>query len=187
MRPVPPLVSLARRHAADTGFTRSCTDGHGRLMAALAAGAESVGEAGTGCGVGTAWLRSGLRDGGRITTVELDAERAAFAASLFADDQAVTVLSDDWRALFRHAPFDLLFLDGGGGSAEIDVVVDLVRPGGTVVLDDFSPNADWPRRFQGAVDEPRMTWLTDPRFAAVEVGTDPDPAPHTVAIVATRR
>ena len=35
----------------------------------------------------------------------------------------------------------------------------LLRPGGTVVIDDLTPATDWPPRFDGQVDEARMHWL----------------------------
>ena len=76
-------------------------------------------------------------------TVELDAERAAAASRLFADDENVTVLHGDWHELMPpEAPFDLLFYDGGGKQhPELDgeQVIGLLAPGGTVVMDDLTP------------------------------------------------
>ena len=45
-------MDLARRES----FAHSCRPEHGRLLYALAAGAGTIGETGTGCGVGLAWL-----------------------------------------------------------------------------------------------------------------------------------
>ena len=103
-------VDLARR----LGFANSCRPEHGRLLYALAAGAGTIGETGTGCGVGLAWLASGARPGTRLVSVEIDTERAGLVASLFADLPHVAVLPGDWREIYRAAPFDLLVLDGGG-------------------------------------------------------------------------
>jgi hypothetical protein len=36
----------------------------------------------------------------------------------------------------------------------------LLRPGGTVVIDDLTPADHWPPRFRGEVDGVRMHWLT---------------------------
>ncbi|HEY3504565.1 MAG TPA: class I SAM-dependent methyltransferase [Actinocatenispora sp.] len=178
-------MTRARAAAAAAGFGFSCTDGVGRLLATLAAAAGTgpVGEAGTGYGVGTAWLRSGLADDARLVTVERDAARAASTAALFADDPAVVVLTDDWQALAVHGPYRLLFCDGGAKQGGPDAVYELVAPGGVVVLDDFTPSPGWPPTYRGRPDELRLSWLTDPRFVAVEVGTATD----ATAIVATRR
>jgi predicted O-methyltransferase YrrM len=40
----------------------------GRLLFALAARAQPIGETGTGCGVGLAWLASGARPGTRLVS-----------------------------------------------------------------------------------------------------------------------
>lgn len=184
-RAVPELVVRARRNAENAGFTRSCLDEVGRLLATLAAaaGPGPVAEAGSGYGVGTAWLRSGLPAGARLVTVENDPGRAAATAELFAGDPAVLVLADDWTALAGHSPYRLLFCDGGAKAGGPDSVVDLLLPGGVVVLDDFTPTPDWPPTFRGRPDPARLAWLTDPRFVAVEVGT----APGAAALAATRR
>ena len=51
---LPPLVEPAAGLARQEGFESSCRPEHGRLLFALAAGAELIGETGTGCGVGLA-------------------------------------------------------------------------------------------------------------------------------------
>ena len=73
---LPPLVERAVDLARRLGFANSCRPEHGRLLHALAAGAGTIGETGTGCGVGLAWLASGARPGTRLVTVEIDTERA---------------------------------------------------------------------------------------------------------------
>lgn len=183
-RPVPERVQRAQAAAERSGFPLSCVDGHGRLLASLAAAAQgAVGETGTGCGVGTAWLRSGLRDGLCLITVEDAAERATTAATLFADDPAVTVLHSDWRVLADHGPFHLLFADGGFPKDEPDAACDLVVAGGVVVMDDFTPSDAWPPIFEGQPDSRRLAWFHHPAFVTVDVQT----APGHVSLIATRR
>src|ERR1700761_8182870 len=89
---LPPLVERAGSLARHEGFGNSCRPEHGRLLLALAAGAAAIGETGTGCGVGLAWLASGARPGTRLVSVEIDAERAELVASLFADLPHLAVL-----------------------------------------------------------------------------------------------
>ncbi|MFH9590305.1 transferase [Streptomyces luteogriseus] len=95
----------------------------------------------------------------------------------------VSVLTGDWRLLERHAPFDVFFCDGGGKRDDPGRVVELLSPGGILVLDDFTPSAEWPPRFEGEVDELRLFHLTHPDLDATEVLT----TPTTSAVVAARR
>ncbi|MFF6912479.1 class I SAM-dependent methyltransferase [Streptomyces sp. NPDC012466] len=185
VRAVPSRVEAAERLAAEAGFEKSCIREVGRLLRTAAAAKPGgvVAESGTGSGVGTAWLHSGLGEGARLVTVERDAELARRAAGVFADDSRVSVLTGDWRLLERHAPFDVFFCDGGGKRDDPRGVVDLLAPGGILVLDDFTPSAEWPPRFEGEVDELRLFYLTHPDLDAAEVLT----TPASSAIVAARR
>ncbi|WP_405775454.1 class I SAM-dependent methyltransferase [Streptomyces sp. NBC_01390] len=140
-------------------------------------------ESGTGCGVGTAWLHSGLSGDARLFTVERDQDLARRAADVFADDDRVRVLTGDWRLLEKHAPFDVFFCDGGGKRDNPQLVVELLAPGGVLVLDDFTPSSGWPPRFAGAVDELRMFYLTHPALHATEVLTTSTES----AVLAVRR
>jgi predicted O-methyltransferase YrrM len=183
---LPPLVERAVDLARREGFAHSCRPEHGRLLHALAAGAGRIGETGTGCGVGLAWLASGARPGTRLVSVERDVDRAALAAELFAGQPQVTVFQGDWSRILEEAPFDLLVLDGGGQGKGGGPAADpeaLLRPGGTLVIDDLTPASAWPPRFDGQVDEARMHWLTHPALDAAELRLAPDLA----ALVVTRR
>ncbi|WP_432011932.1 O-methyltransferase [Streptomyces cucumeris] len=184
-RAVPPRVALAERAATEMGFTKSCLPDVGRLLrlTATAKPGGVIAESGTGSGVGTAWLHSGLGAGARLVTVEREEELARRAAGLFADDDRVSVLTGDWRLLERHAPFDVFFCDGGGKRDAPEQVVELLAPGGVLVLDDFTPSPHWPPRFEGEVDELRLFYLTHPDLDATEVLT----TPTTSAVVAARR
>jgi predicted O-methyltransferase YrrM len=111
---LPPLVARAVALSRRNGFGNSCRPEHGRLLYALAAGAGVIGETGTGCGVGLAWLASGARPDARLVSVERDPDRAAQAAELFAGLPQVSIIRGDWREIAAAGPFDLLVLDGGG-------------------------------------------------------------------------
>lgn len=165
----PPLVERALALERELGFERSCIREVGLLLHVLAAqrGRTRVGELGTGCGVGAAWIVSALPPAVPFVTVELDGERARAAARLFGEDENVTVLSGDWHELMpAEAPFDLLFLDSGKQHPEIDGedVVGLLAPGATIVMDDLTPARKRP-------DPVREFWLNHPRIAAVEILT----------------
>jgi predicted O-methyltransferase YrrM len=182
---LPAIVAKAFDVSRRLGFVTSCRNETGRLLATLAASRSgTLAEFGTGCGVGSAWLRSGVRDGARIVTAELDRTRAKAVRTLFEGDDLVTVLEADWSNLRPYAPFSLLFIDVyEPKKSGIDIVAELMKPGGFVVLDDFTPCESWPPVWEGRVDSVRELWLTDPRFTTAEVMVAPDAA----VLLATRR
>ena len=182
---LPDVVSRAFAVSRRSGYVSFCRNETGRLLATLAATrGGTMAEVGTGCGVGTAWLRSGVRGEARIVTAELDPKLAGAAAEIFVDDPQVEVLAADWSTLLDKGPFSLLFLDSGEPTeVGVDAVADLVEEGGIVVLDDFTPCELWPPITGGRVDTLRERWLTDERFTAVEVMVASDAA----TIIATKR
>jgi predicted O-methyltransferase YrrM len=147
-----------------------------RLLAVLAAG-KRVAEAGTGFGAGAAALASTAAS---VVTCELDPERHT-ACALQLDGRAnVELLAGDWRELLPPlGPFDLLFLDGGDFKQRPErngrAAVELVRPGGLLVIDDFTPGLPGP-------DPARLFLLEHPQLVATELLTTPE----TAAIVAAR-
>jgi predicted O-methyltransferase YrrM len=183
---LPPLVADAVALCERLEFPHACRLEQGRLLHALASGAvNSIGETGTGCGVGLAWLCSAAGPDVRLVSVERDPVRAALSAALFANHLNVTVVSGDWTLLEPYGPFDLLVLDGGGngkGGPAADPGTFL-RPGGTVVVDDFTPCDEWPPRHDGRIDEARLHWLDHPALRSVEVRIAPD----LVTVLGVRR
>ncbi len=179
------MVERAFKVSRRRGYASFCRNETGRLLAALAATRSgTVAEFGTGTGVGTAWLRSGVRSDTRILTAELDRTLAGAAAEIFRADEQVEVVAADWTTLRDRAPFSLLFLDAREPEdSGPDTVADLVEPGGIVVLDDFTPCESWPPLRDGRVDVLRERWLTDDRFTTAEIMVAPD----TAVLLASRR
>ncbi|MBA2560131.1 MAG: class I SAM-dependent methyltransferase [Propionibacteriales bacterium] len=182
---LPVIVSRALDLSRRRGFVTSSRLETGRLLSALATSRQgTLGECGTGCGVGAAWLSSGSRAGSRVVTAEVDENLAEAVTNLFRDDSRVEVLTGDWGALRDHGPFSLLFLDVREAKRSgADTVAEMLDPGGIVVLDDFTPCATWPPMYEGRVDTMREQWLTDQRFTTVEVMVATDAA----VLIASRR
>jgi predicted O-methyltransferase YrrM len=158
-------------------FHLACTPEVGRLLHLLAAGADRVCELGTAYGVGAAWIASGIPPTARLLTVEKEADRAAAAKSLFHGNRSVEVLAGDWSLALDRGPFDLLFSDGGPKRAPGDPekLLPLLRPGGVVVLDDYTPGVK--------NDVARQIWLQNEAYRAVEVRL----TSATAVILAMRR
>ena len=182
---LPEIVARAFDVSRRSGYVSFCRNETGRLLATLAATrGGTMAEFGTGTGVGTAWLRSGVRPGTQIISAELDPRLANAAQEIFTDDPQVEVLAADWSTLRNKGPYSLLFLDPSvPQDASVEAVADLVEPGGMVVLDDFAPCEIWPPITNGRVDTLREGWLSDERFTAVEVMVASD----ATVLVATRR
>lgn len=175
----PPLVFRALDLAAAHGFEKSSRPEDGALLHVLAArcGTTRAAEIGTGVGVGAAWIASALTPGVPFFTAEVDRDLAAHAAELFADDPDVTVLAGSWReTLSAEAPFDFIFVDAGDAKDDVNAVVGMLAPGGTVVLDDFRHDPALP-------DDWRDSWREHPLLATIEVWVTPERR----ALVAVRR
>jgi predicted O-methyltransferase YrrM len=141
----------------------------GRVLAMLAAGCHRIGEIGTGTGAGAAWMASAMPASATLVTVEVDADRAHAATEVFADDPRVRVLHDDAAtALPRYAPFDLLFADGRW--PDRSSLVDLLRVGGRVVMDDVTPVAALPPDSPFRSSDPKRDFFfANPRLVSAEI------------------
>jgi predicted O-methyltransferase YrrM len=187
-RDLPPLVRRAIDLAQRLDFEYSCRPEQGRLLSLLARGRASgvIGETGTGCGVGLAWMVDAVDVDTRLISVEHDQQRADAAAALFASYPNVTVVAGDWRGLRTHGPFDLLVLDGGGhGKADGEMVEPRtwLANGGTAIVDDLTPMSSWPPQWECEPDLARLRWLEHPDLLATEVRLAPDLA----TLIAQRR
>lgn len=177
---IPSRVQRALDLAAELRFERSCSLEVGRLLRVLAAQVDRgvIGEIGTGCGVGSAWLISGMRAGASLVTVELEAVRAKGAGALFRDDPRVSVLHADWHVLLSLGPFALLFADGARAKqTDPDALLAALRPGGLLILDDFTTSDQWPAERHGRPDPVRDVWLSHPGVASTEVQISPRAVP----------
>lgn len=146
---MPALVSAAMSRAHSGGFPFSCEPAVGKLLAVLAAHVPAGGhvlEFGSGAGVGTAWVVSGLvpRTDVTVTTVEQDPRTAALAARgdwpLFVDLR----VGDALDVLGEGGTFDLIFADAQSGKwAGLAHTIAALRPHGLLVVDDMNVTPDW--------------------------------------------
>lgn len=178
VKDLPALVAGAVGLARSMRFDNSCAPEQGRLLSVLAGGRSGgrIGETGTGCGVGLAWMIEATDPATSFVSVELDAARAAAAAEYYRDFANVRVVPGSWQRLIDYAPFDLLVLDGGGKGKDptIDSPIDpadgWLAIGGMVVLDDFIP-AGQPGAEEH--DPAREHWLNHPLLNATEIRLSP--------------
>ena len=172
---LPPLVAAATARARQAGFLQSCEPEVGRLLAVLAAhlppGARVL-ELGTGTGVGTAWIVSGLlpRTDVTLTSVEKDPATAALAAAGDWPSFAELRCDDALAVLAQAGTFDLIFADAAGGKAEgLDRSVAALRPHGLLIVDDMTPLPDWTESLRAIQDRVRRALLSDPELTSAEL------------------
>ena len=178
------------RPAGYKGPPSACIPQVGKLLQVLASGKPNgrVGEQGTGAGVGTAWLASGLRNGAHLISVEINPALATVVAELFKNYPNVEIETGDWhKVMGPNQPYDLLFVDAMPRGELLDssnwnAIVDLIKIGGQIVMDDLTPVELWPPEWDDIVDAKREFAFANPRVTGVEVRT----TPRTSALIITR-
>jgi len=129
----------------------------GRLLQvfARAVGARRVLEIGTLGGYSAIWLARALPAGGRVVTLEISPERAAFARAWIARSEVsgrievrVGAALDLLPRLVSEPPFDLVFIDADKESypAYLEWSLTLVRPGGIILADNVLFSPSWKSR-----------------------------------------
>jgi predicted O-methyltransferase YrrM len=116
-----------------------------QFLRVLATG-RKVAEAGTAFGEAAAAMAETAFS---VVTVESDAGRAALAAERLRSFRNVELLVGLWEELLpKRAPFELVFHDAGNFKRAPDTfgerVVELLAPGGLLVLDDLTPGRPGP-------------------------------------------
>jgi predicted O-methyltransferase YrrM len=129
------------------------TDGRMLRLLTEAAGARTVVEIGTSTGLSGLWLCLALqKTGGKLTTFEYDAGRAATARGHFKKagvDQLVTIVEGDAHQTIARLkePIDVLFIDADkdGYVDYLNKLLPLVRPGGLILAHNVAMAGDYNR------------------------------------------
>lgn len=138
---------------------------------ALATGARSIVEIGTSGGYSTLWLAvAARRNGGRVTTFEVDPAKIAIATETFAraDVEGVVELRhEDGLGGLRgfDGEADLVFLDAEKElyEAALEPAVRALRLGGTLVADNLLSHAEDLEGFRrSALGHPSLSGLVVP-------------------------
>jgi predicted O-methyltransferase YrrM len=125
-------------------------------------------ELGTGTGIATAWLLSGMDAASTLISVDTDQEVQAVARAALCHDPRLKLLSHDGAAFLWHQPktsFDLVFADAIPGKYEVlDEALAIVKTGGYYVIDDMLPQPNWPEGHAEKVPALIDRLAADPRF-----------------------
>jgi predicted O-methyltransferase YrrM len=146
----PNQLSSIRRATEAAGFRMASDDLTGSLLRSLAASKPNGAllELGTGTGIGTSWLLSGMDAGSTLDTVDNDATVVEIARLHLGYDSRVHFRVADgasFLAGLRNRSFDLIFADAWPGKFDhLDDALSLLRPGGFYIVDDLLPQPSWP-------------------------------------------
>jgi predicted O-methyltransferase YrrM len=138
-------IVRARARSAELGCI-PIMPGSGALLRILAAAlpARSVVEIGTGAGVSSLYLLSGMPEDGVLTTIDVEVENQRAAREAFAEvgirtnrTRVISGRALDVLPRLTDSAYDLVLVDGDKAEyvAYLDQATRLLRPGGIVVVD----------------------------------------------------
>ena len=146
----PPALEAIQARTAELQFDMASEPRTGALLQMLAA-SKPCGrllELGTGTGLATAWLLSGMDAGSSLISVDTDEEVQAVAREALCQDTRLKLVTHDGAAFLWRQPkksFDLVFADAVPGKYEaLDEALAIVKTGGFYVIDDMLPQLNWP-------------------------------------------
>jgi predicted O-methyltransferase YrrM len=146
----PAVLEAILRDTEASGFTMASEPQTGSLLRTLAStkpGGRFL-ELGTGTGVATAWLLSGMDERSTLVSVEQDERVLAIARRHLGGDARVSFHLADGAAFLAACEarsFDLIFADAWPGKfSHLELALSLVRRGGIYLVDDLLPQPNWP-------------------------------------------
>jgi len=141
----------------------------GRLLRLLteSTNAKHVVEIGTSNGYSGIWFLLALRTtGGKLTTHEIDAGRAALARENFkragVEDMVTLVEGDAHEEVVKiKEPVDIIFLDADkeGYIDYLDKLMPLIRPGGLIIAHNMNPQQADARYVEAITKNPKLETL----------------------------
>ena len=146
---------------ADTmvsGFDMPSERRTGALLQLLAASKPNSRflEIGTGTGLATAWLLSGMDQYSTLISVDANQKVSDIASRHLGEDRRLTLVIGDaniWLQNVAEEAFDLIFADAMPGKYEhFDLAWKALSVGGFYVIDDMLPQNNWPDGHEANVE-----------------------------------
>ena len=138
----------------------------GRLLRLLAEtmNAKNIVEIGTSTGYSGIWFGMALqKTGGKLTTFEIDAQRAATARANFKRagmSDIITLVEGDAHDKVKQLkdPIDILFLDADkeGYVDYLNKLLPLIRPGGLIIGHNINPRMADPKFMEAITANPNL-------------------------------
>jgi predicted O-methyltransferase YrrM len=185
---LPPQLAVIQACTVALGFHMGSERGIGNLLQILAASkpAGRFLELGTGTGIATAWLLSGMDRDSTLISIDTDEHVQSVAHEILGGDPRLTLLTEDAEPwLKNHAAvgpptpestpklkkeFDLIFADAMPGKfIARDQALNLVAPGGFYVIDDLLPQPNWPEGHADKIPPLQYTLSSQPGFFSLPI------------------
>ena len=147
---IPPMLDPITADTAAAGFTMASEPKTGALLSVLAASKPGgrLLELGTGTGIGTAWMLSGMNAAARLDTVDVDGTVMEIARRHLGADPRVTFHHMDGAEFIARSTkdrYDLIYADAWPGKfSQLDEALELLSAGGIYFIDDLLPQRNWP-------------------------------------------
>jgi predicted O-methyltransferase YrrM len=146
----PPALGAIWHDTQAMGFNMASEPLGCSMLRSLAASkpAGKLLELGSGTGLSTAWLLSGMDSRSQLTTIDNDPAVLTVLRKHLGADPRLQVLcaeGDDYIPSIKNQSFDLIFADAWAGKYRlVDETLALLKPGGFYVVDDMRPQPNWP-------------------------------------------
>jgi predicted O-methyltransferase YrrM len=106
-------------------------------------------ELGTGTGLSTAWILDGMSEHATLLSIDNEEKFLNIATKYIASDQRLTLLNEggeSWLKKNADQKFDFIFADTWPGKyLLLEETISMLSPGGLYILDDMSPQPNWPQ------------------------------------------
>lgn len=146
----PPILDQIAADTVAAGFTMASEPKTGALLSVLAASKPGgrLLELGTGTGIGTAWILSGMDASARLDSVDVDDTVMDIARRYLGSDPRVTFHHMDGAEFIARSTkdrYDLIYADAWPGKfSQLDEALELLSLGGIYFIDDLLPQPNWP-------------------------------------------
>jgi len=154
-----------QKHARSMGFDMAAHAEVGALLRSLVAskpGGRFL-ELGTGIGASLCWMVAGMDTKSTLISIDNDPQLCDVVEGYYQSEQVQIRCMDGaaWIEEYQGPPFDLIFADAWPGKySHLSYTLDLLKVGGMYVIDDMSPQPNWPEGHQQKA-EALLTHLKD--------------------------
>jgi len=159
IKDIPDIYPELRRKSTEIGFTMPSDIFIGSLLKTLISSKPKANilELGTGIGLSLAWMIAGMDKNAQLITVDNDPKLIAIAKDYFGHDTRVKLVCADgskWIEEHKELKFDVVFADAWPGKySEIELILDMIHPGGFYVIDDMIQQPNWPKGHDKNVEQ----------------------------------
>jgi len=107
-------------------------------------------ELGTGTGLSTSWILSGMNSTSTLTSIDNDAKLLSVAQDFLGNDERLKLINSDagqWIRKNLGQSFDCIFADTWYGKyLLLDETLSMLNVGGFYIIDDMLPQPNWSSR-----------------------------------------